>query len=1105
MSWYQPGNPNIQIAKSPKKNQESSYVQVPSSSPIYVKSSPTKEDNSVPPSIINVDEEKQKALECKRQAIRNHKDFPMVKQRFYYLQESDIFKGFYKGKGNLREVTKWLNENYDKEAILNKQQEQQQQEVNRRKEEHLKREKERFLQNVEKFDHEQKKTEQEKTLHQHKTNTPPPVNDDEDESPIKIRAKSRNTIDSPVKNQPSPEPQNHTTKVEINRPKMSILDKYKFRSNKIQPNLFQMMNKTNGSSDNNEQPKKRRLVRLSSLNSDEDRSRDSSPYSTNNSSPQTSLSDFSNKQGFSSWKKTADGKIVKDDEKPLIPNEDEGDKTDELELLEEKIKQNKRNKKKSTVIDVEEIDDDDDEDDEDDEMSQEDEYEADGLTSMDSQILEFLNNAEKQDIIEISSIPPKTSDILISLRPFNSIYDIYEHNFDTVTPQDDTKAKKKKTPRKTLGQKVIENTESSLKGYRAVDSLVKKCSEVGDLIAKQMSIWGVQTNGEGELEMVDVNPTQDNIEIDGNDNDDDDDDEVQVVAVNKKNRKKTLNYIHEPPSIFAHDMELKNYQIVGMNWLNLLYSNNLSCILADEMGLGKTCQVVAFMSYLKENNLSKGPHLVVVPSSTLENWLREFHKFCPELVIQAYYGSQSEREELRYDLRDAEFDVMVTTYNLASGSNQDFKFLRNISFDMVIYDEGHMLKNSNSERYNKLMRLSGKFRLLLTGTPLQNNLKELVSLLAFMLPKLFNEKREDLQGLFHQKVKTNEADEGYNPLLSIQAISKAKTMMTPFVLRRKKDQVLKHLPEKVHETVMCELTPTQYKIYQEEMNKGKRTRLERERRKLLSGKEAEEARKTPIPTSSNVLMALRKASLHPLLFRVHYTEEHLQEMSKAIMKEPDYVDANRQYIYEDMQVLADYELNNLCEKFPKTLKRYKLPDAKFLDSGKVKHLETILQTIINKGEKVLVFSLFTQVLDILERVMSLFNIKFLRLDGQTSVETRQDLIDKFYEDKTIPVFLLSTRAGGFGINLVAANNVIIFDQSFNPHDDKQAEDRAHRVGQKSKVMVTRLISKESVEENILQLACNKLQLDQSISTENNDKFEEKAANLFEKLLFDNEK
>ncbi|KAM9888933.1 hypothetical protein OXX79_012513 [Metschnikowia pulcherrima] len=299
------------------------------------------------------------------------------------------------------------------------------------------------------------------------------------------------------------------------------------------------------------------------------------------------------------------------------------------------------------------------------------------------------------------------------------------------------------------------------------------------------------------------------------------------------------------------------------------------------------------------------------------------------------------------------------------------------------------------------------------------------------------------------------------------------------------------------------MSETQREIYDEFITQGKKTKAERERRKTLTGKDAEDAKLSPIPSSTNVMMSLRKASMHPLLFRRIYTDEKIQEMAKRIMGEPQYVDANREYIVEDMSVMSDYELNALCEKFPKTLGGYVLEQSKWLDSGKVTKLLEIVRAVISRGEKVLVFSLFTQMLDVLEKILSFANITFVRLDGQTTVDTRQDIIDRFYEDATIPVFLLSTKAGGFGINLVAANNVVIYDQSFNPHDDKQAEDRAHRVGQTQEVLVTKLIAENTIDENILMLAENKLQLDHSISNEPGDsKFEEKAATMFEKLLFE---
>ncbi|GME86716.1 unnamed protein product [[Candida] boidinii] len=566
-------------------------------------------------------------------------------------------------------------------------------------------------------------------------------------------------------------------------------------------------------------------------------------------------------------------------------------------------------------------------------------------------------------------------------------------------------------------------------------------------------------------------------------------------------------YFKAKPALLSKEIELKSYQQVGINWLSLLYRKNLSCILADEMGLGKTAQVIAFLAHLKEYQ-NQGPHLIVVPSSTLENWLREFNKFAPTLNVRPYYGSQDARVELRAELEnDDTYDVLVTTYNLAAGNKYDQAFLRSRSFNVVVYDEGHMLKNSNSERYAKLMKISANFRLLLTGTPLQNNLKELISLLSFILPKVFKEKREDLQSLFDQKVTTRDTSieqdgEKYNPLLSEQAITNARTMMAPFVLRRKKDQVMKHLPAKHNSIKYCELTEIQKELYNEQIKNAKLARDERERRKLMSQDEVKllpKSENTGLSTT-NLLMALRKSSLHPLLFRKRYTDDKLKTMAKKIMKSPEYRTANEQYILEDMEVMTDFELNELCIKFPKQLGEFILDKEIFLDSGKVKIMMDIINQVIVKKEKILVFSLFTQVLDILEKVLSYYNLKFLRLDGSTSVDERQDIIDKFYDDQTIPVFLLSTKAGGFGINLICANNVIIYDQSFNPHDEKQAEDRAHRVGQTKEVNVYRLITKKTVEENIAELAENKLQLDSSMSGEAGKQIEEKASKMVEELL-----
>ncbi|KAH3666464.1 hypothetical protein OGAPHI_003460 [Ogataea philodendri] len=745
----------------------------------------------------------------------------------------------------------------------------------------------------------------------------------------------------------------------------------------------------------------------------------------------------------------------------------------------------------------------------------------------DEKVLNFLNTGEKRDIVDIAGVLPSVAQILIDKRPFKSLEAIETMDFaeKESTP---TTQKKKVVKKKPVGERIVETTVKKMKGYAAVDSLIKKCQTYGNSITHSIHKWGAEVhNNKGELEIVEIDMKSEQSDDNNSDktlfsnensqaknesyeaftSDDDMEDREFTLKMTRTSTRPRgrppvvkVDYFKSKPKLMADDFEMKNYQIVGMNWLNLLYQKRLSCILADEMGLGKTLQVVAFLTFLKQQSL-EGPHLVIVPSSTLENWLREFQKFSPSLKVVPYYGSQNARAELREELMyNNDYDVLVTTYTLATGHKYDQSFLRSRNFNVIVYDEGHMLKNSNSDRYTKLMKLGARFRLLLTGTPLQNNLRELISLLAFILPGIFNEKREDLLVLFDQKASTKsthkreteedaeDEEDNYNPLLSQQAITNARAMMAPFVLRRKKDQVMQHLPAKHHFTEYCELDEYQKTVYQEEIQKARDSKAERERRKLLSPEELKKLPKSEVPlSSSNVVMQLRKAALHPLLFRTHYKDSKLRKMSGDIMKSDDYYNANREYIFEDMQVMSDFELNRLCHTYAKQLAAYQLDSESYYESGKVKKMLELIDQVIKKGEKVLVFSLFTQVLDILEMVLSLNHIKFLRLDGQTAVDERQAIIDKFYDAEEVPVMLLSTKAGGFGINLVCANNVIIFDQSFNPHDDKQAEDRAHRVGQTKEVNVYRIICRDTIEENILQLAQNKLQLDDSMMSSSEDK------------------
>lgn len=703
-------------------------------------------------------------------------------------------------------------------------------------------------------------------------------------------------------------------------------------------------------------------------------------------------------------------------------------------------------------------------------VSTEDEYDPEE-EKFNMRVLTFLNEASLEDLADIAACSIDVARTVIEARPFKSLDDARE-----VRQESDSTGRR----RKTVGEKIVDVVTVTLKGYEAVDTLIQQCERLGNLVAGDMAKWGVNVLGKaGELEITDINEGS---------HPEDSDEEVIISRTTRKRADSPSGFFSEKPKFLSDNLELKNYQQVGINWLALLYKRQLSCILADEMGLGKTCQVISFLAHLKEIG-ENGPHLVVVPSSTLENWLREFQKFAPEFVVEPYYGSQAERADIREALSDpnASYDVMVTTYNLACGAGQDLGFLKSRKFNVCVYDEGHMLKNSSSDRYVKLMKLRAQFRLILTGTPLQNNLKELVSLLSFILPDIFASKKDDLGGIFKHKAKASDShSDGRNPLLSEQRITKAKAMMTPFVLRRKKDQVLQHLPKKTHEVVYCELTKAQQVVYDEELASSKQAIMDRR------------AGKRNVKHVGNVLMQLRKACLHHLLFRHIFNDTVIRKMSREIMREEQYRTANQQYIFEDMEVMTDAELHRLCEQFP-TVRKHKLPEEEWMNSGKIRKLQELLPPMKKRGDRILIFSQFTQMLDILERVLNNMSITFIRLDGQTPVDVRQALIDKFYDETDITVFLLSTKAGGFGINLTCANTVIIYDLSFNPHDDKQAEDRAHRVGQTRDVRVIRMVTQNTIEENIMQLANTKLALDRSVSAAD-DKEAEKAAESNAELI-----
>ncbi|XP_071598930.1 SWI/SNF-related matrix-associated actin-dependent regulator of chromatin subfamily A containing DEAD/H box 1 isoform X1 [Heliangelus exortis] len=617
-----------------------------------------------------------------------------------------------------------------------------------------------------------------------------------------------------------------------------------------------------------------------------------------------------------------------------------------------------------------------------------------------AKILSFLQDASPSELTLIPQCSQKKAQKIIALRPFNSWEALFTKMSKTAG----------------LSEDIVWNCKILLKERDVVLKLMNKCEDISKKLTKQVT----RITEDGEC-----------------------------------------GWNIEQPSILNQSLELKPYQKIGLNWLALLHKHSLNGILADEMGLGKTIQAIAFLAYLYQEG-NRGPHLIVVPASTLDNWIREVHLWCPELNVLFYYGSQEDRKHLRVDITNkvVDFNVIVTTYSCAISSSDDRGLFRRLKLNYAIFDEGHMLKNMSSVRYQHLMTINAKNRLLLTGTPVQNNLLELMSLLNFVMPRMFSSSTSEIRRMFSSKTKSAEEQSIYEK----ERIAHAKQIIKPFILRRVKDEVLKQLPPKKDLIELCAMSEKQEQLYCDLLNKFKKTTSSNEKNSDMG----------------NVMMQLRKMANHPLLHRQYYTDEKLRTMSRLMLKEPTHCDANPDLIFEDMTVMTDFELHLLCKQYSR-VSDFKLDMEQILDSGKFRALERILSDLKEKGDRVVLFSQFTMMLDILEVFLKHWQHRYLRLDGKTQISDRIHLIDQFNTDMGIFVFLLSTKAGGLGINLTSANVVILHDIDCNPYNDKQAEDRCHRVGQTREVKVIKLISKGTIEETMLKISQQKLKLEQDMT------------------------
>merc|ERR1719225_40138 len=293
--------------------------------------------------------------------------------------------------------------------------------------------------------------------------------------------------------------------------------------------------------------------------------------------------------------------------------------------------------------------------------------------------------------------------------------------------------------------------------------------------------------------------------------------------------------------------------------------------------------------------------------------------------------------------------------------------------------------------------------------------------------------------------------------------------MKPFFLRRLKADVLTDLPEKITSLEKVLMSEKQSQIYYKLVSDYKDRAA-----KLVSNGEAADS-------GIGMLMNLRKCANHPLLIRDHYDLHKLEVIARLLKtRDSGHKQAIESYIVEDLKIMSDFEINKTCETY-RCIEHLCLGNHLICDSGKFRTLDDMLPEMQNNGDRVLIFSQFTMMMDIMEKYLKIRGHRYLRLDGQTPVQERQYLIDDFNKDPDIFIFILSTRAGGLGINLTAVNTVILHDLDFNPYNDKQAEDRCHRLGQTRDVKIIRFITEDTIEEGIYTVAQEKLKLEQDVT------------------------
>ncbi|WP_312994625.1 DEAD/DEAH box helicase [Chryseobacterium flavum] len=438
--------------------------------------------------------------------------------------------------------------------------------------------------------------------------------------------------------------------------------------------------------------------------------------------------------------------------------------------------------------------------------------------------------------------------------------------------------------------------------------------------------------------------------------------------------------------------ELRDYQHEGLNWLNFLDSFNFGGCLADDMGLGKTLQIIAFILSQREKR-GHTTNLVVVPTSLLFNWQDEIRKFAPSIKVLQHHGSDRSKTTAHM----VDYDVVITSYGILLS---DIQFLKTFYFNYIFLDESQTIKNPDSERYKAARLLQSRNRIVLTGTPIENNTFDLYSQLSFACPGLLGSKSyfKDIYAIPIDKFEYS------------KRAGELQQKIKPFILRRTKKQVAKELPEKTETVIYCEMNAEQRRIYDA---------YEKELREFIAANDEDELNKNSMHVLTG-LTRLRQICNSPVLLKEGYSGEHSVK------------------------------------------------------------IEILMEQITGKSQdhKILVFSQFVGMLDLLKSELEKREIPFEYLTGQT--RDRGEKVNNFQNNENIRVFLISLKAGGIGLNLTQADYIYLIDPWWNPAVENQAIDRSYRIGQTKNVIAVRMICSNTVEEKILTLQKRKKHLAQQL-------------------------